>query len=87
MDVPALFSDDSGFFQEHDWNVVSHRKDTPTRRALEAAAVKNQTDGRLALRTNENLEEFFRDGHRHPPWRLRADVGTLSKQVRLGKRG
>src|SRR5713101_1360617 len=82
MDRSALFSGDGGFFQQHHGNFVSNRINTPTGRALEPATIRGQMDRRLALRTNENVEQILRDSQLNSPRCLHGRYWHCTKSGR-----
>ena len=58
-----LFRSDHGFLWQHHGNVVAHRIDAAARATFQARAIGEQFHRRFANGTNENVEEFLRNGH------------------------
>ena len=54
---------DGGFVEQHHRNIVFHRKDAVAGAALQRCAVLDEGDGCLAIRTGENFQQFWVDGH------------------------
>jgi hypothetical protein len=58
---------DPGFVNKHHGYVASNGIDTAARGALQALLVGGRFDGRFAQRTNQDVEQFLRNGHRVSP--------------------
>src|ERR1700693_2854477 len=75
-----LFGFDAGFVEQHDGDVVADRIDAAAGGALQSLLVGRRFDRRLALRANQNIEQFFRDCHSIPP--AQSTVAELRGQTK-----